>query len=89
MFRRTNTIQSITVGKDEGHVVHLLRREIFSMRMIGKHLKDVHAGTRDGVCVCFYNRSGEEKQLHSEPDKDNSDDSGGVMCAHEWNLWLK
>src|ERR1017187_10303223 len=82
MFRRTNTIQSITVGKDEGHVVHLLYREIVSIRMIDVHLKDVHAGTRAGVYVRFSSRSREEKHLHPERNEDNCDDSDDVMGAH-------
>src|ERR1035437_9051941 len=41
-------IRSITVGKDECHVIHLLHRKIFYI-YITVHLKDVHAGTRDGV----------------------------------------
>ena len=82
MFRRTNTIQSNTVGKDEGHVVHLLYREIVSIRMVDVQLKDVHTGTRAGVYVRFSSRSREEKHLHSERNEDNCNNSDGVMGAH-------
>ena len=83
MFRRTNTIQSITVGKDEGHVVHLLHRVIVSICMIDGHLKDIHAGTLDGVYVRFSSWRREEKYLHPERNEDNCNDSDGVTRAHE------
>ena len=67
-------------GKDECHVVHLLHRVIVSIRMIDLHLKDVHAGTPDGVYVRFSSRSREEKQLHSEPDQDNRNNSDGIAA---------
>src|SRR3974390_332144 len=69
----------ITIGKDECHVVHLLRRRTISVRMIDLHLVDVHAGTRSGMDDRFSSRGGQEKHLHSERDEDNCDDSDGLM----------
>jgi hypothetical protein len=58
-------IRSITVGKDECYVVHLLHRVIVSIWVINVHLKYVHAGTRDGVYVGFCFHRWEEKLLCS------------------------
>ena len=74
-------IRSITV-EDECHVMHLLYREIVSIRMVDVQLKDVHTGTRAGVYVRFSSRSREEKHLHSERNEDNCNNSDGVMGAH-------
>lgn len=72
-------VRSITVGKDEGHVVHLLLWEIFYLRLIVVHLKDA----RDGADVRFRRRNREEKQLRSERGQNNGNRSDNVMRAHE------
>jgi hypothetical protein len=74
-----NGVRSITVGKDECHVMELLHRKIFDILV---HLGDIDIDALDGAYVRFSNRSGEESQLQAEPDQDNCHNSDSVMHAH-------
>ena len=49
--------------------------------MIGVHLKDVHAGARDGRYVRLSGRSRPEKHLHTERNEKNCYDSNDTMRA--------
>src|SRR5258707_13932274 len=72
-------VRSITIGKDECHIVEFLHRNIFDILV---HFGDVHTHALDGAYVRYSNRSGEENQLQDEPDQDSCHNSDSVMCAH-------
>jgi hypothetical protein len=69
--------QSITFGKDECHVMYLLRQKILTVLL---DLENIHG--RDREYDRFSRRSREESQLQAEPDQDNCNNSDGVMHAH-------
>jgi hypothetical protein len=74
-------IRSLVV-EDECHVVHLLCRES-STRMVGMHLKYVHAGARDGMRVGHCCRRWKEILLCAYSDKQSCEDQNKLICAHE------
>jgi hypothetical protein len=69
-------VRSITLGKDESHVVDLLHRKVFGWRHGDNH-------TPSGVQVRCGVRSGEESQLHAESDQDDSRNCDNGMGAHD------
>jgi hypothetical protein len=60
-------------------VLNVRHREIFYVRVVAVDLKNVHAGIRAWGYAGFDRRSPEEKQLHSEPDQDNCNNSDCIM----------
>jgi hypothetical protein len=75
LFLFGHSTRSITLGKDEAHIVHILHRKAFDIRMINVHLENVHIA----VGARLSNRRREEKQLRSERDQDSCDYRDAIM----------
>jgi hypothetical protein len=41
LFLFGHSTRSITLGKDEAHIVHILHRKVFDIRMINVHLENI------------------------------------------------
>src|SRR5262245_61246308 len=72
-------VQSISIGKDERHVVHLVLWE----RGIYANLRKVDAGGFDDVRVGFGSRGREEELLHDEPGREGQCDNDQMVGAHD------
>ena len=68
--------RSITVGKDESHVVDLLHWKVFGLRH-----GDIHT-PRGGQVRCGI-WSGEESHLHADSNQDDSRNCDKGMGAHD------
>jgi hypothetical protein len=85
-FAAGDIVRSTTAGKDECHVVEILRRKVFD-RMV--HRGDIDTHAIGGAHFRRTDRSGEESQLHADPDQDKCDDRGNGMCAHDGSFGCK